>query len=130
VTEYEKLLGSLDVGIDYHEFLGFLCELEDKGIITLYAGTYSLNAAMKMDDIKQASFYFYYNENKTGFCFCINPMGASVRKDDDLFSFSHRRLYSRNYLSNCFFGEPDFRCGEYFKKKMFPFLRKNYTSFC
>lgn len=116
MTEYEQLLSNLGE-VDYHTFLKYLSHLESRGFITLYAGTYSINTAVKMQDIEQAEFYFYYNENKAGFCFYINVMGASLKEDQNLFSFTLRRLYSKNRLSNCFFGEVDLRSGEFFAKR-------------
>ena len=48
-----------------------------------------------------------------------NHITKEVVKDEDnnIFKFSHRYLYNKNHLSNCYFGEKDCRSGEYFKKK-------------
>ena len=104
---------------DFYSIVTFLCEKERTGEIVLYAGTYSLETALERfgsyDD--NASFYIYTTKDKSGYCVYINRMGCGIREDNKIFKFSHRYLYNKNHLSNCYFGEKDCRSGEYFKKK-------------
>ena len=102
---------------DFYSIVTFLCEKEKAGQIVLYAGTYSLETALEcFGRYDSASFYIYTVQDKSGYCVYTNRMGCGVREDDKLFKFSHRYLYSKKHLSNCFFGEKDCRSGEYFKK--------------
>lgn len=101
-----------------------LYKLEKEKQIILYAGTYSFSKAIDLFDYDTATFYFYEVKSKAGYVFYGNRMGACLRKDDRIFKFSHRYLYNKGHLSNCFFGESDFRSGEFFKKRriQIPFL--------
>lgn len=114
-NEYESMLEKLNKEIYYFPFIKYLCELEEKGIITLYAGTYSFKYALEREYCEQALFYFYFNSNKEGFCFYKYSMGCGLTKDDKIFKLSHRRLYNRDKLSNCINDEDDLRSGEYFE---------------
>ena len=103
---------------DFYSILTFLCETERAKEIVLYAGTYSLEGALeRFSSYDTASFYIYTAQDKCGYCIYINRMGCGIRKDDKIFKISHRYLYNKNHLSNCFFGEKDYRSGEYFEKK-------------
>ena len=97
--------------------LQVLALLQEEGKIILYAGTYSFQEALKRPSCDNAQFYFYTTANKSGYCFYINPMGVGIKTDNEIFMFKHRRLYNKRYLSNHFFGEKDFRSGEYFSRK-------------
>ena len=103
---------------DFYSIVTFLCEKERTGEIVLYAGTYSLETALeRFGSYDNASFYIYTTQDKSGYCVYINRMGCGIREDNKIFKFSHRYLYNKNHLSNCYFGEKDCRSGEYFKKK-------------
>ena len=104
---------------DFYSVLSFVREKEKAGEIVLYAGTYSLEMALEhfRDYCDNASFYIYTTQDKSGYCVYINRMGCGIREDNKIFKFSHRYLYNKNHLSNCYFGEKDCRSGEYFKKK-------------
>lgn len=103
---------------DFYSIVTFLCEKERTGEIVLYAGTYSLEAALeRFGTYESASFYIYTTQEKSGYCVYINRMGCGICEDNKIFGFLHRRLYNKNHLSNCFFGEKDYRSGEFFKKK-------------
>ena len=103
---------------DFYSIVTFLCEKERRGEIVLYAGTYSLEAALeRFGTYESASFYIYTTQDKSGYCVYINRMGCGIREDNKIFKFSHRYLYNKNHLSNCYFGEKDYRSGEYFEKK-------------
>lgn len=97
--------------------LRVLSKLQDDGNIILYAGTYSFQEALKRPLCESAQFYFYTIYDKSGYCFYINRMGIGIQSDDDIFKFKHRYLYNKGHLSNCFWGEKDFRSGEYFNRK-------------
>lgn len=97
--------------------LRILSELQDDGNIILYAGTYSFQEALKHPLCESAQFYFYTVWDKSGYCFYINRMGIGIQSDDDIFKFKHRYLYNKGHLSNCFWGEKDFRSGEFFNRK-------------
>ena len=103
---------------NFYSVLSFLREKEKEGDIVLYAGTYCFEMALERfiyyDD---ASFYIYTTQDKIGYCVYINRMGCGIHEDNKIFKFSHRDLYNKNHLSNCYFGEKDCRSGEYFKKK-------------
>lgn len=103
---------------DFYSLLSFLYESEKAGEIVLYAGTYSLATALdRFGNYDSASFYIYTTQDKNGYCVYLNPMGCGINEDHKFFKFSHRYLYNKRHLSNCFFGEKDYRCGEFFKKK-------------
>ena len=103
---------------DFYSVLSFLREKEKEGEIVLYAGTYCFEMALEcFRNYDDASFYIYATQDKSGYCVYINRMGCGIREDNKIFKFSHRYLYNINHLSNCFFGEKDYRCGEYFEKK-------------
>ena len=103
---------------DFYSVLSFLREKEKEGEIVLYAGTYSLETALeRFGSYDNASFYIYTTQDKSGYCVYINRMGCGIREDNKIFKFSHRYLYNKNHLSNCYFGEKDCRSGEYLKKK-------------
>ena len=97
--------------------LQVLAQLQDEGKIVLYAGTYSFQEALKRPLCDNAGFYFYTVVDKSGYYFYINPMGVGIKSDNEIFMFKHRYLYNKNHLSNRFFGEEDFRSGEYFNRK-------------
>ena len=102
---------------DFYSMATFLCEKERAGEIVLYAGTYSLEAAIeRFGSYESASFYIYTKQDKCGYCVYTNRFGCGIRDDNKIFKFSHRYLYNKNHLSNCRFGEKDCRSGEYFKK--------------
>ena len=92
---------------DFYSIVTFLCEKERTGEIVLYAGTYSLEAALEHFNSydNNASFYIYTTQDKSGYCVYINRMGCGIREDNKIFKFSHRYLYNKNHLTNCFFGE-------------------------
>ena len=103
---------------DFRSVLSFLREKEKAGEIVLYAGTYSIEMALeRFGNYDSASFYIYTTQDKKGYHIYLNIMGSGVVEDHKLFRLSHRYLYNKNYLSNCFFGEKDYRCGEFFNKK-------------
>ena len=103
---------------DFYSVLSFLREKKKEGDIVLYAGTYCFEMALeRFGYYDDASFYIYTTQDKSGYCVYINRMGCGILEDDKIFKFSHRYLYNKNHLSNCFFGEKDYRCGEYFEKK-------------
>ena len=103
---------------DFYSVLSFLREKEKEDEIVLYAGTYCFEMALEcFGNYDDASFYIYATQDKSGYCVYINRMGCGIREDNKIFKFSHRYLYNKNHLSNCFFGEKDCRSGEYFKKK-------------
>lgn len=91
--------------------------LEQDKTITLYAGTYSFENALDNFETDSAGFYFYKTKTRESYLFYINRMGFDIVIDDKIFKFSHRYLYNKNHLSNCFFGESDQRSGAFFKKK-------------
>jgi len=102
---------------DFYSALSLLCAEEKNNAIILYAGTYSFDMAIeKIGNYDGATFYFYTKESKAGYCFYINRMGCGIKKDDKIFKITHRYLYNKRHLSNCFFGEKDCRFGEYFGK--------------
>lgn len=104
---------------DFYSVIRFLYEKEQAGEIVLYAGTYSLYMAKKrFGSYEEASFYIYTTQKKQGYCVYLNRMGCGVEQDDKIFKFMHRRLYSKSNLTNCFFGEKDYRSGEFFKRKL------------
>ena len=104
--------------------LNELCTLEQDKTITLYAGTYSFENALDKFETDSARFYFYKTKTRDSYVFYVNRMGFDIVTDDKIFKFSHRYLYNKNHLSNCFFGESDQRSGTFFKKKriQLPFL--------
>ena len=103
---------------DVSSVLTVLCEQEKAGAIVLYAGTYSFDSALeRFGSYENASFYIYATQDKSGYCVYINRMGCGIREDNKIFQFSHRYLYNKNHLSNCWFGEKDCRAGAYFEKK-------------
>ena len=103
---------------DFYSVLSFLREKEKAGEIVLYAGTYSIEMALEyFGNYDNASFYIYITHDKKGYHLYLNRVGCGIVEDHKLFKFSHRYLYNKNHLSNCFFGEKDCRCGEYFEKK-------------
>ena len=103
---------------DFYSVLSFLREKEKEGDIVLYAGTYCFEMALeRFGNYDDASFYIYTTQDNSGYCVYINRMGCGIREDNKIFKFSHRYLYNKNHLSNCYFGEKDCRSGEYFKKK-------------
>ena len=103
---------------DFYSVLSLLNEKEKAKEIVLYAGTYSLPMALAhFGFYEEASFYIYTTQDRHGYCVYINRMGCGVKEDDKIFNLSHRYLYSKRYLSNCYFGEKDYRSGEFFKKK-------------
>ena len=97
--------------------LNKLKQLEDEGRIVLYAGTYSFEEALKRPFCDSTMFYFYTLPDKQGYHFFSNPFGkiAVIMKDDEIFLKSHRKAYSKSFLTNRFYG--DFRSGEYFNRK-------------
>ncbi len=103
---------------EFYSVLFFLREKEKSGEIVLYAGTYCFEMALeRFGSYDSASFYIYTTQDKSGYCVCLNRMGCGIREDNKIFKFSHRYLYNKNHLSNCFFGEKDCRYGEFFDKK-------------
>lgn len=96
-----------------------LKQLEDEGKIVLYAGTYSFEEASKHPFSDVVDFYFYTLPDKQGYHFYTNPFGseAIIAIDNEIFTFKHRRLYNKRHLTNWYFGEKDFRSGEYFNLK-------------
>ena len=103
---------------DFYSVISFLNEKEKAKEIVLYAGTYSLPMALAhFGFYEEASFYIYTTQDRHGYCVYINRIGCGVEEDDKIFNLSHRYLYSKRYLSNCYFGEKDYRSGEFFKKK-------------
>ena len=103
---------------DFLSVLSFLYEKEKNDEIILYAGTYSIEMALKkFSNYENASFYIYTKKDKKGYNVYLNKMGCGIVEDHKIFRFSHRYLYNKNHLSNCFFGEEDYRCGEFFKKR-------------
>ena len=103
---------------DFYSVLSFLSEKEKLGEIVLYAGTYSFETALeRFGNYDHSSFYIYTSQDKNGYHVYLNRMGCGIVEDQKLFKFSHRYLYNKNHLSNCFFGEKDYRSGEYFEKR-------------
>ncbi len=103
---------------DFYSILTLLCEKEKAGEIVLYAGTYSIETALeRFGSYEDASFYIYTTEDKNSYQIYLNRMGCGIIEDHDIFKFSHRYLYNKRHLSNCFFGEKDYRYGEFFDKK-------------
>ena len=99
--------------------LAFLSEKERQGEIVLYAGTYSFALAKeKINDHNVARFYIYTTEKRKGYLACVSRIGGicSVRREERIFHFLNRFSYSKKNLSNCFLGEDDYRCGEFFGK--------------
>lgn len=103
--------------MNYHQILNELFELERADDIELYAGTYSLSDAIQRNDIEQAHFYFFDKVTKEGYQFYINRMGSKLERDKWIFEKKHRRLFSRNHLSNHYFDGKDHRSGSYYKNK-------------
>ena len=95
-----------------------LKQLEDEGKIVLYAGTYSLEEALRHFDSDVADFYFYTLPDRQGYHFFTNAFGseAAIMIDNEIFAYKHRRLYNKRHLTNRYFGEKDFRSGEYFNR--------------
>lgn len=95
-----------------------LKQLEDEGKIVLYAGTYSFEEALRHFDSDVADFYFYTLPNRQGYHFFTNAFGseAAIMIDNEIFAYKHRRLYNKRHLTNRYFGEKDFRSGEYFNR--------------
>ncbi len=103
---------------DFYSIISFLYKKEKAGDIVLYAGTYSFKLALeRFGSYDDASFYIYTKEAQKGYHVYLNRMGCGVIEDQKMFKFSHRYLYNKGHLSNCFFGEEDYRCGVFFKKK-------------
>lgn len=96
-----------------------LKQLEDEGKIVLYAGTYSFEEALRHFDSDVADFYFYTLPDRQGYHFFTNAFGseAAIMIDNEIFAYKHRRLYNKRHLTNRYFGEKDFRSGEYFNRK-------------
>lgn len=95
-----------------------LKQLEDEGKIVLYAGTYSFEEALLNHlDSDVVDFYFYTLPDRQGYNFYTNPFGTGIKIDNEIFMRKHRRLYRKGNLSNRFFGEKDYRSGEYFNRK-------------
>ncbi|MCH5164454.1 MAG: hypothetical protein J1F36_05505 [Clostridiales bacterium] len=119
MNEIEQLfLLHQDRKLEWIPALQTLKRLEDEGTVVLFAGTYSFEQAIKNPLCDSAEFYFYTLPNKLGYVFYINPMDIGIKRDDEIFLRNHRRLYSKRYLSNCYFKEKDLRSGEYFDKKI------------
>ena len=99
--------------------LKILKQLEDDGKIVLYAGTYSFEESLNHLDSDVVDFYFYTLPDRQGYHFFTNPFGseAAIMIDNEIFTFKHRRLYNKRHLTNRFFGEKDYRSGEYFNRK-------------
>lgn len=95
-----------------------LKQLEDEGKIVLYAGTYSFEEALRHFDSDVADFYFYTLPDREGYHFFTNAFGseAAIMIDNEIFAYKHRRLYNKRHLTNRYFGEKDFRSGEYFNR--------------
>ena len=95
-----------------------LKQLEDEGKIVLYAGTYSFEEALRHFDSDVADFYFYTLPDRQGYHFFTNAFGseAAIMIDNEIFAYKHRRLYNKRHLTNRYFGEKDFRSGEYFNR--------------
>ncbi len=95
-----------------------LKQLEDEGKIILYAGTYSFEEALRHFDSDVADFYFYTLPDRQGYHFFTNAFGseAAIMIDNEIFAYKHRRLYNKRHLTNRYFGEKDFRSGEYFNR--------------
>lgn len=96
--------------------LQILNQLQNDGKIILYAGTYSFEEALKRPYCDFAYFYFYSVLDKKGYCFHISCMGISIYFDDEIFEFSHRRLYNKGHMS-CNYEEAKLRSGEYYNRK-------------
>lgn len=107
---------------DYLNILNRLIDLERDDLIVLYAGTYSFKLALEFLKTDHAYFYFYSKDSRIGYMFYINPMGVRIVRDDEIFSFNHRRLYNKAHLTSIFFGEKDNRSGEYFSKSKWSFF--------
>jgi len=95
-----------------------LKQLKDEGKIILYAGTYSFEEALRHFDSDVADFYFYTLPDRQGYHFFTNAFGseAAIMIDNEIFAYKHRRLYNKRHLTNRYFGEKDFRSGEYFNR--------------
>lgn len=118
MKEIEVLFGQYQNNeLEWIPSLQMLNQLQNEGKIILYAGTYSFSEALKYPLCDCAEFYFYSVSDRTGYCFYINPMGVGIKYDNDIFKFSHRRLYNKNHLSECALGGKDMRSGEYFNHK-------------
>lgn len=102
--------------MNYHQILDKLYSLEQTKDIELYAGTYSFSDAVKKSDIEQAHFYFFDTRTMEGYQFYINRMGSKLVRDKRILEKRHRRLFSRNNLSNYYFDGIDQRSGTYFNK--------------
>ncbi len=114
-TYLQNLIANHECGmvLDFREILVILKESESQGKIKLYSFDYSLS---NISAVEEASYFFYLTSTKKGYVFYINRMGIGIKEDADIFKFSHRRLYSKKYLSHTFFGENDLRSGEFFNK--------------
>lgn len=89
---------------DFYSILSLLNEKKNEGKIVLYAGTYSFDVALeRFGDYDNATFYVYTVPDKNGYCIYKNNMGRTIVEDNRIFKFSHRYLYNKNHLSNCFF---------------------------
>jgi len=137
VTDLYSKIYTLAQLNDFYSILTFLHEQERAGKIVLYAGTYSFETALERFGLYDDATFYIYAEDRSGYCVYINRMGCGIREDHKLFKLSHRYLYNKNHLSNCFFGEKDCRAGEYFgkgstmnKKTVMPLAMKTKAFFC
>lgn len=105
--------------LKWKDSLKKLKQLEDEGKIVLYAGTYSFEEALRHLDSDVADFYFYSLPDMQGYHFFTNPFGseAVIMIDNEIFTFKHRKWYNKRHLTNRYFGEKDFRSGEYFYRR-------------
>lgn len=119
LENFMKVIANSSVEDDLRSLL----ELQNDGSICLYAGTYSFAQALErnIDYDTEAQFYFYVVPHKKGYLYSINRFGKKLIEDNDIFKFSHRSLYNKKHLSNCYFGEEDCRSGEYFNDGYFPY---------
>lgn len=120
MKEIDEMFSQCNNGtLKWIDSLKKLKQLEYERKIVLYAGTYSFEEALSHLDSDVADFYFYTLPDRQGYHFFTNPFGseAAIMIDNEIFTFKHRRLYNKRHLSNCYFGEKDFRSGEYFNRK-------------
>jgi len=109
-----KLLNDDDYFVNKISREGKKCYNENKK----YVKYYSFEEALRHFDSDVADFYFYTLPDRQGYHFFTNAFGseAAIMIDNEIFAYKHRRLYNKRHLTNRYFGEKDFRSGEYFNR--------------
>ena len=115
---FERELDSVIFRSVPRDVFSFLREQEEKRILTLYAGTYSLEMAKEMcRSCERATFYFYLNGYNYGYALHYFQGKFRLERDEGIFFKDHKKSYAKKALSNYKIDKSDMRSGEYYAKK-------------